>query len=124
MSGGRTTDDVGASSFVSTVATMPMDEKLYLAAAIRYADNAVDFYVNGALIETVATSFPTSQTPATPSSNAAIGADDDGTVNFMVGILDEVRFSTVARNEAWMAADYQSGNGLFSAVGVVETLAP
>jgi hypothetical protein len=123
VAGGRSTD-AAASGFPNSNITLNADTDLWLVAVVHFDNDAVDFYVNGSFIITVATSYLNNSTPSTPSTYAALGTQDDGASNFFQGLMDEVRLANTGRSAAWIQSQYQSVTGVFSQVGTEETPIP
>jgi hypothetical protein len=90
FAGGRSTDSE-AQQTATGDANIPLDTWAHVAAVVDYAGNSIRIYRNGTLLVTQAVTFSQPATPATPSTNSALGAQDDGSSNFFPGCLDEFR---------------------------------
>ncbi|MBN2362454.1 MAG: DUF2341 domain-containing protein [Deltaproteobacteria bacterium] len=81
----------------------------HVVLRVRYREPRLYVYIDGVQTSSDAlTHLSPGSTSDTPSRNAALGAQDDGSAPFLVGILDEVRFSGVARSAGWIALEYLS----------------
>jgi hypothetical protein len=77
-------------------------------------------FLDGAKLQDFTNAFTVATLSTAPPANGAVGASDDLTAFFGVGVLDEVRVATDARSDAWMAALYASTAGGFVTVGPAE----
>ena len=95
----------------------------YVTAVVDYAADSILIYVDGVLQSTTGSiDFLNAAVPNTPSSSAALGAEDDGGSEFFDGSLDEVRVQTGARSADWIRAQYLSmTNASFVTFGGAET---
>lgn len=89
------------------------DNWYYLAGVIDYAGDELTVYVNGQLIGSMTASFGQTTTSDTTVTNAAIGAQDDGSGAFFNGDIDEVRIARTARSADWIAAQHLSITNAF-----------
>jgi len=65
---------------------------IHLASVIDYSADTITLYANGVPLTAAGTiKFEAKITPNTPSTNAAIGADDDGKTAFFRGMISDVR---------------------------------
>jgi hypothetical protein len=89
--GGRSTDTEKIQT-VKTTEKLKTGAWVHLAAVIDYAAGSVQIYVNGTLQPTSGTvKFAAPATASTPSTNAAIGADDDGSRFSFQGRIADLR---------------------------------
>jgi len=85
----------------------------YLAGVIDYAGDQLAIFVNGRFIGSTAAGFSQGATSDTTATNAAIGAQDDGSGEFFDGDIDEVRIARSARSADWIAAQQLSITNTF-----------
>ncbi len=91
FAGGRSTDTEAQQTASATAANIPMGTWTHVAAVYDFAGDVIRLYRNGLLLLTQAVNFSASSTPNTPSTNSALGAQDQGNSNFFHGAIDEVR---------------------------------
>jgi RHS repeat-associated protein len=87
---GRSTDTETKKSLVATTG-LPLGVWSHIAAVIDFSGMAITLYINGEPAGTAAAPFMRSYTPNTPTTSAALGAEDTGDANWFAGSLDEVR---------------------------------
>jgi hypothetical protein len=82
-----------------------------------YDGNNIDVYVDGALSTTLAQSG----TLSSASTLTLLFGQSNTNEYYFNGILDELRFSSIARNASWIAAEYANqnnqNNSVFLTVG-------
>lgn len=122
--GGRADDSAPSNATQSTTASPLISNSWqFLSVVIDYAGQDIRFYYNGSLIadnNASLASWTAASLSSTPSANAAIGAEDDGSAFYFPGKIDELRLSDSARSAAWIAADYKSVSDTFLTFGVEE----
>ncbi len=91
FAGGRSTDTEAQQTANATGANIPVGTWTHLAAVYNFAADEIKVYRNGLLLLTQAVSFSAPSTPDTPSTNSALGAQDQGNSNYFHGAVDEVR---------------------------------
>ncbi len=91
--GARSTDGAPQAQSVKTAEKIAKPGVwVHVAAVADYMTDTIVVYVNGEPQATTGTvKFPHKGAPNTPSTCAAIGADDDGTRSFFIGRLADVR---------------------------------
>lgn len=99
----------------TSLMALPTNTWLYLAYSWNQSTNTQVAYLNGVAVKTVTTPF----TPYTPASNMWIGSGSASGGYSFGGMLDEVRFSNVARGASWLATEFanQKSPATFFTVG-------
>lgn len=125
FSAGGRADDTAPSNATQSTTTSPLlsNSWQFLTVVIDYAGQDIRFYYNGSLIadnNATLASWTAASLSSTPSANAAIGAEDDGSAFYFPGKIDELRLSDSARSAAWIAADYKSVSDTFLTFGAEE----
>lgn len=92
----------------------------HVVGVIDYAEDRIDIYVDGVLVETRAVSFSTTTTPDTNSSSAKIGTDESALFGYFDGLIDEVRIAETERSAEWIEAQYASMTGSFVNYGTTQ----
>ncbi len=95
----------------------------FVVAVVDYANDAVEFYVDGVFQPSFGdTNFKSPITPNTNSNNCAIGSNDNGDSPYFDGLIDEVRVAASASTADWVAAQYLSMTDSFVAFGSEENI--
>jgi hypothetical protein len=90
--GGRSADTDRSQAVRTTEKLTKTGAWVHVAAVIDYAAGSVQISINGNPQPTTGTvKFAAPATANTPSTNAAIGADDDGTRSFLQGRIADLR---------------------------------
>jgi hypothetical protein len=99
----------------STTLNLPANTWEYLTYTWDQPSNTQVIYLNGIAVDTVTTAF----TPYTPVNNFWLGTDPENQGYAFGGIMDEVRFSNIARSAGWIATTYATQNSpsTFAALG-------
>ena len=122
----RSMDD--GSDVVSVITTgnpLTADQWHHVTGTIDFASdtNNIKIYVDGKLEGTFSHNFTLDNIPGTNSTNAALGADEDGSGAFFDGSLDEARIATQLRSAQWVSAQYASMTDNFVTVGYEQSVA-
>ena len=117
----RAPDGAASASFATTSNPLANLNTWYqVTMTIDFSGKIITYYVDGSLNSASAVlGWAPNVTDSTISASAALGAFDDGLVPFR-GYTDEIRFSSVVRSAAWIAADYKSTSDSFVSFGAEE----
>ena len=118
--GGRSTDSEGDKQLVTSSLNLQTGVTYHVVGVIDFASGLVELFIDGELADFTTIDFDAAMTPATNSTNSALGAQDDGSYWNFDGRLDEARVATVARSADWIRAQHLSQLGSFSSVEAAE----
>lgn len=118
--GGRSTDLETARGLRSSGLGLQVHDLHQLVGVVEFDRGRVALYVDGEHVLTKAVTFESARTPATHSTNNALGAQDDGGGSYFAGLIDEARIASVARSADWIRAQHRSQLGSFAQIGDLE----
>ncbi len=121
----RSMDD-GSDVVYATTSSNPLTAGAWhlVTGTVDYASdtNNIKIYVDGALEATFSHDFTNNAVPATNSTNAAIGSNEDLGTPYFEGALDEARIAAKLRSAEWVSAQYASMTDKFATFGYVQTV--
>jgi hypothetical protein len=122
LRGGARTQKVGDLQAATTQETLPLGDWSWVALVCDFASGRVSIFIDDHLsVETGGLLFDR-QTPDTPSSRAAIGADEALASDFFAGRVDELRVARTALPADWLAAQNASMRDQLLSYGAPEAL--
>jgi hypothetical protein len=120
--GGRALDSEGLGEVIADVG--PVEGALvHVAARIDYAASTVEIFVDG--VKQTASgvvAFSQAQSADTDAFTAGIGAEEDGSASYFIGMIDEVRIAREWRDDAWLRLEALSRAEGFVDIGAEEAL--
>ncbi len=108
LRGGARTQDAGDLQAVVTQELLPLDTWSWVALVCDFAAGEISIYIDDHLSTVAGGLLFDELTPDTPSSRAAIGANESLDSDFFGGLLDEVRLAPQALPADWVAAQNAS----------------
>ncbi|MFV2070124.1 MAG: DUF2341 domain-containing protein, partial [Pirellulales bacterium] len=113
----------GVVTMVTTTSPLLTNVWYHVVGVVDFANDSAAIYVDGvAQALSITPSYTETATPNATSDNASIGAEDDGSNDFINGRIDEVRVSLGARSANWVKAQNLSmTDNFFLAYGAVES---
>ena len=115
----KSTDTTSASEgLVTTTGAIQVGQWHQVVATVDFATDSIKIYVDGQEQATSGSvSFVNNSTPDTNSMQGTVGVEENLSLSFFSGSIDEVRISTVARNADWVHAQFAAAQGSMVTIG-------
>jgi VCBS repeat-containing protein len=119
----RTTDTTsGSQKIETTTGAIQTGQWHQVVGTVDFASDTIKIYIDGQEQATTGTiNFSNNSTPDTNSMQGTIGVEENMSLSFFRGDIDEVRVASVARSAAWINAQYEAAQGSMVSIGNEES---
>lgn len=109
---GRSSDAEAYSAVSTSSNPIQLSQWQHVAAVINFPADTIDIYVNGSLVQSGSAVFANSSTDNTSSACATVGSQDDASIDFFDGEIDEVALFKRALTAAEITNIYNTQLGI------------